>query len=635
MNNNQTVRQLRVIEDVDHRRKYAAGVEFWQETASFRVWAPDHKRVHLVLSNRELELGTFEMRQQEDGYFRVDVCGVSAGDHYAFKLENFSQNFPDPASRYQPYGPHGKSQILSAEYLWKDAKWKGPKKIVAVYELHIGTFTIDGTFSAARLHLNHLKNLGINVIELMPLGEFSGNFGWGYDGVDWFAPYHAYGTPEELKQFIDEAHQLEMAVILDVVYNHFGADGNYAPSFTKDYFAANHNNEWGDALNFYGKNCNGVRDLVLDNVRYWVDEFHFDGLRLDATQQIFDESQKNIMSEIVEHVAQAAGDRTTIVVAENEPQDVKLLEKSEHGGYGIGYLWNDDFHHAVRVALTGKTEGYYADYQGSAQELVSVVKKGFLYQGQWSKFQNRNRGTSTNGLDLRGLIVYIEDHDQVANSGRGGRLHELTNPGQYKAMTALLILGTGTPMLFQGQEFGSSAPFSYFADHEPQLAELVEKGRKESMHKFRSINNTLMLDQLPTPHDQHWFHKCKLKHHDDLSDNNLFKLTSALLKMRGSEPMFEDNFDVDGAVLSSHTFLLRYRCTKQEWLLLFNLGNDLQLHTCSEPLLAAPHGCRWNIKLSTEEPRFGGQGVPHDIDKEGLYIPAQCALVFEAKNTSV
>ncbi len=376
--------------------------------------------------------------------------------------------------------------------------------------MHIGTFTPEGTYAAAAERLPLLADVGVTVIELMPVADFAGRFGWGYDGVDLWAPTHLYGRPDDLRRFVDRAHALGIGVILDVVYNHFGPDGNYLTQFSNTYFSDKYENEWGEPINFDGPGSAGVRELCVENAGYWVQEFHFDGLRLDATQQIFDASPDHLVAAIARRVRAAAGGRGCLLVAENEPQETRMVRAPEAGGYGLDALWNDDFHHAARVALTGHNEAYYSDYRGTPQEILSAVKWGYLYQGQRYAWQNERRGTPALDLPANAFVTFLENHDQVANSVRGERLTTLTSPGMLRAMTAVVLLGPATPMLFQGQEWGSTRPFVYFADHKPELAKAVDEGRRKFLSQFPSCATEAAQAQVLTPHHEATFAACKL-----------------------------------------------------------------------------------------------------------------------------
>src|SRR5438270_5734992 len=344
----------------------------------------------------------------------------------------------------------------------------------------------------------------------MPVACFPGEFGWGYDGVSLYAPYQRYGTPDDFRSFIDYAHSIGLGVILDVVYNHLGPDGNYLTQYSDDYFHREHATEWGEAINFDGENSGPVRDFFAGNVEHWIREYHLDGLRFDATQSIFDKSREHILSEMARRARAAAGIREIILVAENEEQEAKIARARERGGYGFDALWNDDFHHSAMVALTGRRAAYYTDYFGSPQEFISAVKYGYLFQGQRYSWQKKRRGEPALGMPAESFVVFLQNHDQIANSATGLRLHALTSPGRWRAMTAYLLLMPGTPMLFQGQEFAASSPFLYFADHDPELARAVRRGRRQFLGQFPSIASPEAGDQLADPGDADSFRRSVL-----------------------------------------------------------------------------------------------------------------------------
>jgi maltooligosyltrehalose trehalohydrolase len=471
------------------------------------------------------------------------------------------------------------------------------------------------------------------VLEVMPVADFSGDFGWGYDGVNLYAPTRLYGSPDELRAFINRAHELGLAVIHDVVYNHLGPDGNYLTQFSPDYFSKKHATEWGDALNFDGENCGPVREFYIHNAGYWVDEFHFDGLRLDATQAIFDDSPRHVLVDIVSAVREAGGKRRTIVVAENEPQHSYYVRSEDRGGYGLDALWNDDFHHSAAVALTGKNEAYYTDHLGKPQEFVSALKYGYLFQGQRYEWQKKRRGRPALDLEPCAFINFIENHDQVANSAKGQRIWQLTSPGRLRAMTALLLLAPSTPMLFQGQEFGSSKPFVYFAHHNPELAKLVRKGRAEFLAQFPSIATPAVQRELDVPHERRSFEKCKLDFAERDSHVEMYRLHRNLIALRRDDPVIscQQKGSLDGAVLSEDAFLLRYFDERHgDRLIVVNLGRDLRLWPAPEPLLAAPAGKRWQTAWSSEDPAYGGSGTPELDTDEGWRLPGQATVLLIA-----
>lgn len=619
------------------QRKFPVGAEVLPTGGvHFRLWAPDAHQVTLILEDpsQRLIMASLDMLQELQGYWSCFVPDAETGMLYHFQLNQQDHRLPDPVSRFQPCGPHGVSQIIDCgTFNWTDHDWKGIAETQRViYEMHIGTFTREGTYRAAAAELPELARLGITVIELMPLAEFNGEFGWGYDGVTLFAPFHHYGTPNDLRYFIDRAHALGISVILDVVYNHCGTNGCYLPQFSQSYFTDRYACEWGNVFNFDGENAEPVREFVITNAVYWITEFHFDGFRLDATQQIFDASSEHIIAALVREARNAAGDRDLFIVGENEPQDVRVMHPISHKGYGLDGVWNDDFHHSAKVRLKGRTEAYFVDYKGEPQEFISAMKRGFLYQGQWYRWQKKRRGTPTSGIPLSNFIHFIENHDQIANTGLGKRIHEMTSPGLYRAFTALLLLGPATPMLFQGQEFCASTPFLYFADHPTELAELVRQGRKEFLHQFPSQSAQEMQNYLSLPDDPRTFFRCQLNLAERDLHHTAYVLHQDLLKLRREDPLFsQQHLDgLDGAVISPTAFVLRFFSADgiSDRLLLINCGRDLSLSPIPEPLLAPHKGCDWRVLWSSEHPRYGGSGTGPIHTDERWQVPACSALVF-------
>lgn len=611
-------------------RRFPIGAEVRPEGTHFRVWAPRRARVAIVFEDG----AAVELEREPSGYFSGLAPGIAAGALYRFRLDD-GDAFPDPASRFQPAGPHGPSQVIDpAAFRWTDADWRGLSiEGQVIYEMHLGTFTRAGTWEAARGELAELAAAGITAVEIMPVADFPGRFGWGYDGVGVFAPVALYGTPDDFRRFVDEAHRCGVGVLLDVVYNHVGPDGNYLKQYSEHYFTDRYKNEWGEAFNFDGPCSAPVREWVVTNAAYWAVEFHIDGLRLDATQQISDSSPRHILEELAAEMrtAAAANGRRVIVVAENEEEDSRLARPPAEGGCGLDGLWNDDFHHSAMVALTGHNEAYYSDYLGRPQEFISAVKYGFLFQGQRYIWQGKQRGAPAWGLRPAQFVNYLQNHDQVANSGRGERLDRLTAPGRLRAATALLLLGPWTPLLFQGQEFASSAPFLFFADHNDGLRELVREGRLQFLSQFRELAQPEMRAVMADPGDPATFERCKL----DLSEREthapIYRLHKDLLRLRREDPVFRAQRPggVDGAVLGEEAFVLRYFGGREgDRLLLVNLGRDLQLDPAPEPLLAPSEGRPWEIQWSSEAPCYGGCGTaPLDTTK-GWQIPGHSAMVM-------
>jgi maltooligosyltrehalose trehalohydrolase len=623
-------------------RRLPIGAEFQSSgnsgEAHFRVWAPKCRSVDVMLFNSTLSdnnPNAFPLAPEPHGYFSGSIA-AAPGTLYKFRLDG-RDSFPDPASRSQPQGPHGPSAIVDPHaFAWTDESWPGvPDDANVIYEMHIGTFTPQGTWRAAAEQLAELASLGITILEVMPIAEFPGNFGWGYDGVNLYAPSHLYGSPDDLRFFIDRAHAAGLAVILDVVYNHLGPDGNYLTQFSPHYFTSRYKTDWGEPLNFDDADSGPVREYFISNARYWIEEFHLDGLRLDATQQIFDASATHILREITSAARSAAGQRKTFVVAENECQEARLARPISRGGYGIDALWNDDFHHAALVALTGRNEAYYTDYHGTAQEFISCAKYGFLYQGQWYSWQTALRGSASLDLPASAFVNFIENHDQVANSATGARVRQLSQPGAYRSLSAMLFLLPGIPMLFQGQEYGSTNPFLYFADHEPDLAAKICAGRAEFLSQFPSISSPSAQRKLPNPCSVDTFDVCKLDFSQRALHPEIYALHKDLIQLRITDPVIRSQTAArkfDGAVLAPRCFLLRmFGPNNDDRLLIVNFSVDLVSSFIAEPLLAPPENSDWALQWSSEDPRYGGTGIYHPDTGAGWNIPGNTATLLKAQ----
>jgi maltooligosyltrehalose trehalohydrolase len=589
----------------------------------FRVWAPAAKRVAVEIENGP----TKTLSAEPDGYFSGLAGAAGAGTRYRFRLDSQGNALPDPASRFQPDGPHGASQVVDpGSFAWNDAGWRGiPRERLVIYEIHIGTFTPEGTWEAASRHLPAIAELGITAVEMMPIADFPGKFGWGYDGVDLFASTRLYGSPDDLRRFVDRAHGLGLAVLLDVVYNHFGPDGNYLRSYAPAYFSEKHGTEWGEAINFDGPDSGPVRDFFTANAGYWIEEYHFDGLRLDATHRIYDDSGDHILAVIGRRVRAAAGGRATFIAAENDAQVARLARPLEVGGYGLDGLWNDDLHHAARVALTGRREFYYRDFTGSAAEFAAIAKYGYLFQGQ----DSTKRGTPAFDLPGVSFVNYLENHDQVAHSGAGLRGHLLSSPGCWRAMTAYLLLSPGVPLLFQGQEFSASSPFLYFVGHQGELGRLVRKGRAEYLAGFPSLASAEMQARLDDPGSAETFRRCVLDHTERQRNAAALALHRDLIALR-REVFAGGQRRIDAMALGDRAWALRYFANEggDDLLLIVNLGVDQRHETISEPLLAPIERRAWCLKWSSEHPDYGGSGTPAPVVDGIWQIPGHAAIVL-------
>jgi maltooligosyltrehalose trehalohydrolase len=626
---------------VEYLRRIPIGAEVQRSGGThFRVWATSTASVGIRIgANPDLteDVIAFELTPEENSYFSVFVPEARAGLFYKYHIG--SKLYPDPAARLQSGGPHGPSVIVDPEtYHWHDSEWLGvlPQPHV-IYEMHIGTFTSEGTWAAAQQHIAYLKDLGIDILEIMPIAEFPGRFGWGYDGVCLFATTALYGSPDQAKSFVDACHQAGLAVILDVVYNHVGPDGNYLDVFSPNYFTDRHKNDWGKPFNLDGPDAKPVREFFLSNAEYWIREFHFDGFRFDATQQIFDASPTHLLAEINDIARKAAGGRNLYLVAENEPQEVTLVQTREEGGYGLDSVWNDDFHHSAIVAMTGRAEAYYSDYRGEAQEFLSAAKWGFLYQGQYYTWQKQNRGTWTDGLGPEKFVNFIQNHDQIANSLGGHRIYTLASAGAVRAMTSLLLLGPWTPMLFQGEEFAASTPFLYFADQAEAIASKIAEGRAAFLQQFPSLSSPEVAEHLPNPGEESTFTRCKLKIEDREANSPVHLLHKELVALRRTDAVINgsERGSLDGAVYGLHTLILRYfgREPGNDRLMIFNFDRDLNLVPAPIPLLAPVRGRQWQVIWFSEDPRYAGQGAP-PLDFMGeIRLPGYSSTVFSCGQT--
>ncbi|WP_241660699.1 malto-oligosyltrehalose trehalohydrolase [Variovorax guangxiensis] len=479
----------------------------------FRYWAPGLDRIEL---EREAAGNALAMQARDDGWHELEVPEAAAGDRYGFKLPD-GLRVPDPASRRNPDDVHGASEVVDPHaYRWNDAEWRGrPWHEAVIYELHIGTFTPEGTFGAAQERLAEVAALGFTVIEIMPVADFPGQRGWGYDGVLLFAPDAAYGTPDELKALVDAAHALELTVLLDVVYNHFGPEGNYLHAGSPAFFNPAHQTPWGAAINYDGERSRTVRDFFVHNALYWVEEFRFDGLRMDAVHAIRDDTDIDIVQEICEALRDGPGrEREIHIVLENDANGSHYLLRDEANAPRIATAqWNDDLHHAAHVLVTGERDGYYADYADDAVDSFGVaLAQGFVYQGQPSPFRNgEHRGEPSAHLPLAAFVSFLQTHDQVGNRAFGDRISSLADPVLLRAAYACLLLSPHAPMLFMGEEYGASTPFLYFCDFGPELAAAVSEGRRAEFGGFAAFKDEAARASIPDPNAESTFVASKLR----------------------------------------------------------------------------------------------------------------------------
>jgi len=495
---------------------------------TFRVWAILPKRVELVLADRRLP-----MTPGPGGWWETMV-DVAPGTDYGFLLDGEGP-FPDPRSPWQPHGVHGLSRVVDhGAFAWSDHDFRPPPLASGlVYELHVGTFTPEGTFDSAIGRLDHLVELGVTHVELMPVNEFSGERGWGYDGVDLFAPHHAYGGPDGLKRLVNACHARGLAVLLDVVYNHLGPSGNYLGRFSP-YFNDRYHTPWGPAVNFDGPYSDEVRRFFCDNALMWLRDYHFDGLRLDAVHAIFDQSARPFLEQLADEVRELSRTlgRPLLLIPESDLNDPRLLWPRERGGFAHDAQWSDDFHHALHALLTGERNGYYADF-GAFAHLAKALRQAYVYDGCYSHYRKRSHGRKPEGLDGSRFLGYAQNHDQVGNRARGERLFHLLNQRRLKIAAALVLTSPFVPLLFQGEEWAASSPFLYFTDHrEPELARAVREGRRREFAAFG-----WKPEEIPDPQDPDTFARSKLDwseiHREGHAD--LLAWHRQLIRLRRSE----------------------------------------------------------------------------------------------------
>jgi len=580
----------------------------------FRVWAPERERVELLSERPGKPPLVLPLVRAADGTFSGFVPGAEAGDRYRYRLDGEGA-FPDPASRFQPDGVHGPSEVVDPRaFAWTDGGWPGvPPEDLVVYELHVGTFTPAGTFAGVGARLDHLVSLGVTALELMPVADFPGDRNWGYDGAALFAPARCYGRPDDLRRLVDAAHARGLAVLLDVVYNHFGPDGAYAGAFSKAYFNERHPTPWGSAINLDGPGCARVREFLAENALHWIHEYHLDGLRLDATHALVDEGEPHFLAELRSRVKASVTGRRVHLVAEDHRNLARLVLPEEKGGYGLDALWADDFHHDLRRHLAGDHEGYFADFTGTTADLARTLGRGWLFTGQRSEHFGGPRGTDPGGLRPRQLVFFVQNHDQVGNRALGERLHEQVEPAAWRAAVTLHLLAPETPLLFMGQEWAAPSPFLYFTDHGEELGRLVTEGRRREFRSFSAFADPAARARIPDPQAPATFARSRLdwSRLGDEPHASSLRLHRALLALRRSEPLLgRDDWDGFSAAAAGEDGLVLMRTgTKAALLVLVRLRGAGRV----EAPEGAP-GASWRVALTTEDEGLSPDPAPPRLD---------------------
>ncbi len=486
-----------------HRMSFGAQLDE-QGAARFRLWAPSAHSVALSVQGED-QRQAIRMKRDGEGWYEAVVSQACAGLRYSYRIDD-ELDVPDPASRFNPDGVHGSCMLLDpSAHRWNDGSWSGHAwRDLVIYELHVGTFTREGTYAALAKRLPDLAKLGITALELLPLASFAGRRGWGYDGVLPFAPHPAYGSPEDLKNLVQEAHAHELSVLIDVVYNHFGPDGNYLGRYARDFFTSKHCTPWGDAIDFGNST---VRQFFIQNALYWIEEYHFDGLRIDAVHAMYDDGPRHFIDELIDAVQDGPGrERQVHIVLENHHNEAKRLRRPRVS------QWNDDFHHALHVALTEESESYYADYaEKPLEQLARALAEGFIYQGERSKVTSEPRGEKSAHLSPLAFVNFLQNHDQIGNRALGERLSELTEDEPLKAGFAILLLAPQIPMLFMGEEYAAPQPFLYFCDYTGDLAAAVREGRRAEFAAFGAFSDESLRERIPDPNAAQTFEQSQLK----------------------------------------------------------------------------------------------------------------------------
>ena len=592
----------------------------------FRVWAPFSEGVQLHILYPQDCISP--MQQKPGGYHQTTLEGIAAGTRYKYRLKS-GRELPDPVSRYQPDGVHGPSQVVDRQFDWQDLHWFGlPIENYIIYELHVGTFTAEGTFEAVIPHLDRLAETGITAVEIMPVAQFPGGRNWGYDGVFPFAVQNSYGGPAGLKKLVNACHQRGLAAILDVVYNHIGPEGNYLPQFGP-YFTDRYKTPWGHALNFDDAHSDEVRHFFISNALEWITDYHFDALRLDAVHAILDHSALNFLEELAESVHEqgTALNRRVYVIAESALNDIRVIRPAELGGYGLDSQWNDDFHHALHTLLTREREGYYADF-GAFQHMAQAFSEGFVYSGRYSVNRGRRHGNSSRGIRPVKFVVFAQNHDQIGNRKLGERLSQLVPFEASKFASSIVLLSPFVPLLFMGDEYGEKAPFQYFVSHsDEQLIEAVRRGRKEEFASFKWSG------EAPDPQAEETFKRSKLNHalKKEQPHQTLLEYHGELIRLRKTLPalrcLSKENMDVVSFEEDSVLAVRRWS-GNSEVLAIFNF-NDREVRLAQ----SIPHG-KWRKRLDSEDSRWMGRGsripdrmesVPHST----LTLQPYSVLLFE------
>lgn len=601
----------------------------------FTVWAPLARAVAVVLEPAGAQTVIVPCEPVGDGLHAGHVAGIGAGARYRVSVDGRGP-FPDPASRFQPEGVHGPSEVVDpAAFAWSDQAWRGrPLEELVLYELHVGAFTPEGTFTSALAKLPHLADLGVTAIEIMPLADFPGERNWGYDGAALWAPARTYGRPEDFRRFVDAAHGHGLAVHLDVVYNHLGPDGAYVVAVAPPVLNRGNRTAWGTGLNLDGEHSGGVREFLIRNAIHWVCEFHLDGLRLDATPALVDASPRHFVAELGARVRAAVPERPIVTIAEDVRNRSEVITTESSGGWEMDAVWSFDFHHQIHRLLTDQDDGYFADFADSIEDLAAIARRGWLFTGQHSKYAGESRGDDPTGIDPRRFVFYLQNHDEIGNRPMGERLHHLIEPARHRAAITLLLMLPQTPLLFMGDEWAASSPFTFFTDHHEKLGARVAAGRAHQFGRFETFESVM------APHPQHpeTFAASRLRWDEIAQPEHaaVLALHRALLALRREEPALRPGAVARIEVLDSATLLVRRdaldevaRSPRSALIAVIRLRGAGTIPLAGVPALGDLSAARGEAVLNTEQPDFAAAALPIEIDaSRAITFARPGAVVF-------